>query len=155
MSDTVPLKRKSWASFVGSVDPDLEFHPPILVDEVLQVPSEVVDFGVKQFRNALVGQFLGPAPPLRVFQSLANRLWDYDDFVSVSELTKDTFLIEFPTASICDWVLNRLWHVHHLPLFLRRWSLNVEPIVLPPSEIPTWIQLIRVPVYSFRSRAFG
>ncbi|CAN1162015.1 hypothetical protein LINPERHAP2_LOCUS24255, partial [Linum perenne] len=77
---------------------------------------------------------------------LANRLWDYDGFVSVSELTKETYLIEFPTASICDWVLSRLWHVHHLPLFLKRWSLNIEPIVLQPTEIPTWIQLIGVPV---------
>ncbi|CAN1761989.1 hypothetical protein LINPERHAP1_LOCUS8152, partial [Linum perenne] len=35
---------------------------------------------------------------------------------------------------------------HHLPLFLRRRSLNIEPIVLQPTEIPTWIQLIGVPV---------
>ncbi|CAN1338192.1 hypothetical protein LINPERPRIM_LOCUS37955 [Linum perenne] len=148
MSGTVPLSAgKSWASIVGSdLDPDLEFHPLILVDGVLQIPEEVVDFGVQKFKSALVGQFLGPALPLKVFQSLANRLWDYDGYVSVSELSKDTFLIEFPTVSVCDWVLNRLWHVHHLPLFLKRWSLHIEPIILHPSEIPVWIQLTGVPV---------
>ncbi|CAN1132774.1 hypothetical protein LINPERPRIM_LOCUS30271 [Linum perenne] len=141
------VSSNSWASVVGSdPDPDLEYFPPILIDGVLQIPSEVVDLGIKKFESALVGQFLGPSPPLRVFQSLANRLWDYDGFVSVSELSSGSFLIEFPTVSVCEWVLARLWHVHHLPLFLKRWSLDVTPICLQPKEVPVWIQLSKVPV---------
>ncbi|CAN1169814.1 hypothetical protein LINPERHAP2_LOCUS28619 [Linum perenne] len=81
---------------------------------------------------------------LRFFQSLTNRLWDYDGLVNVSELTQGTFLIEFPTVSVCDWVLEQLWHVH-LPLFLKKWSLKVEPITLAPSGIPVWV-LVGVPV---------
>ncbi|CAN1160070.1 hypothetical protein LINPERPRIM_LOCUS21913 [Linum perenne] len=141
---TVP-SINSWASVVGS-DPDLEYFRPILIDRVLQIPSEVVDLGIKKFESSLVGQFLGPFPPLRVFQSLANRLWDYDRFVSVSELSPCSFFIEFPTVSVCEWVLARLWHVHHLPLFLKRWSLDVAPINLQPKEVPVWIQLSKVPV---------
>ncbi|CAN1170350.1 hypothetical protein LINPERHAP2_LOCUS28945 [Linum perenne] len=138
---------RSWAAVVGSDPiPDLEYFPPVLVDGVLQIPSEVVDLGIEKFKSALIGQFLGPAPPLRVFQALANRLWNYDGFVAVSELSAGTFLIEFPTVSVCEWVLGRLWHVHHLPLFLKKWSLEVEPINLQPKEIPVWIQLHKVPV---------
>ncbi|CAN1188460.1 hypothetical protein LINPERHAP2_LOCUS39347 [Linum perenne] len=138
---------RSWAAVVGSDPiPDLEYFPPVLVDGVLQIPSEVVDLGIEKFKSALIGQFLGPAPPLRVFQALANRLWNYDGFVAVSELSEGTFLIEFPTVSVCEWVLGRLWHVHHLPLFLKKWSLEVEPINLQPKEVPVWIQLHKVPV---------
>ncbi|CAN1262317.1 hypothetical protein LINPERPRIM_LOCUS11236 [Linum perenne] len=143
----LPNTGRSWVAVVGSdPTPDLEYFPPVLVDGVLQIPSEVVDLGIKQFKSALVGQFLGSAPPLRVFQSLANRLWDYDGFVAVLELSTGTFLIEFSTVFVCEWVLGRLWHVHHLPLFLKQWSLEVEPINLQPKKIPVWIQLHKVPV---------
>ncbi|CAN1160161.1 hypothetical protein LINPERHAP2_LOCUS23146, partial [Linum perenne] len=81
---------------------------------------------------------------------LANRLWDYNGYVTISDLTQGTFLIEFPIVSVYDWVLERLWHVHHLPLFLKRWSLEVQPITLSPSKIPFWIQLVGVlvPLYA-------
>ncbi|CAN1752747.1 hypothetical protein LINPERHAP1_LOCUS4860, partial [Linum perenne] len=70
-----PNTGRSWATVVGSdPTPDFEYFPPVLVDGVLQIRLEVVDLGIKQFKSALIDQFLGPAPPLRVFQSFANRL---------------------------------------------------------------------------------
>ncbi|CAN1269662.1 hypothetical protein LINPERPRIM_LOCUS13668 [Linum perenne] len=96
-------------------------------------------------RKALVGQVIGDAPPLRVIQALANNLWGYDGFVSVSLLPSSLLLIEFPTQSLCDWVFARLWHVHNQPLLLRRWKAYLEPVDIAPVETLVWITLKGVP----------
>ncbi|CAN1337632.1 hypothetical protein LINPERPRIM_LOCUS37679 [Linum perenne] len=137
---------KSWASVVGSdPNPDLQYFSPVIVDGVLQIPSSVLELGYKELKKALVGQVIGDSPPLRVVQSLANNLWGYDGHVSVSQLPDDLLLIEFPTQSLCDWVLSRLWHIHNQPLILRRWKADLEPIVIEPVEVPVWITLKGVP----------
>ncbi|CAN1247470.1 hypothetical protein LINPERPRIM_LOCUS6344, partial [Linum perenne] len=77
---------------------------------------------------------------------LTNQLWNYDGFVAASELSPGIFLIEFPTVSLSEWVLGRLWHVHHFPLFLKKWTLEINSIDLSPNEIPIWIQLHKLSI---------
>ncbi|CAN1800299.1 hypothetical protein LINPERHAP1_LOCUS22477 [Linum perenne] len=116
--------RKSWAEIVGKgVEPDLQFFLPDLVDGVLQFPKEVIDLGLEAMKKCPIGQFLGNSPPIKVFHALANRLWGYNRYVSGSILPFKLYLIEFPTISLSEWVLTRVWHVDHLPIVLRRWTL--------------------------------
>ncbi|CAN1341305.1 hypothetical protein LINPERPRIM_LOCUS39130 [Linum perenne] len=57
----------------------------------------------------------------------------------------DLLLIEFPSQALCDWVFSRLWHIHNQPLILRRWKVDIAPIVIEPIEVPVWITLRGVP----------
>ncbi|CAN0829922.1 hypothetical protein LINGRAHAP2_LOCUS1255 [Linum grandiflorum] len=138
----------SWASIVSDSKSDLQFvaiPADAVVDGVLVIPQSIVDIGVKKLRSAVVAQFLGSIPPMRVFQSMADRLWGYDGKVMISTLSEGFFLIEFPTLALCDWVLNRSWHVHHSALVLRRWRPSIEPIDFSPKETPVWVTFCNIP----------
>ncbi|CAN1331099.1 hypothetical protein LINPERPRIM_LOCUS35204, partial [Linum perenne] len=63
----------------------------------------------------------------------------------VSLLPSGLLLIEFLTQSLCDWVHSRLWHIHNQPLLLRKWKVDLEPVVIEPVEVPVWITLKGVP----------
>ncbi|CAN1243517.1 hypothetical protein LINPERPRIM_LOCUS5711 [Linum perenne] len=76
---------------------------------------------------------------------MANRLWNYEGEICISRISEGFFLIEFPSVSLCDWVLERAWHVHHSPLLLRRWFHGIAPMVLSREAIPTWVTLRNVP----------
>ncbi|CAN0890244.1 hypothetical protein LINGRAHAP2_LOCUS16328 [Linum grandiflorum] len=76
--------------------------------------------------SAIVAQFLGTIPPLRVFSAMVNRLWGYEGF----------FLIEIPSVRLCNWILARSWHIHHS---------GVTPLDLEVKEVPTWLTLTGIP----------
>ncbi|CAN1241455.1 hypothetical protein LINPERPRIM_LOCUS4968 [Linum perenne] len=77
---------------------------------------------------------------------MANRLWNYEGEICISRISEGFFLIEFPSVSLCDWVLERAWHVHHSPLLIRRLFHGVAPMVLSQEAIPTWVTLRNVPL---------
>ncbi|CAN1215124.1 hypothetical protein LINPERPRIM_LOCUS62 [Linum perenne] len=76
---------------------------------------------------------------------MGNRLWNYEGEICISRISEGFFLIEFPSVSLCDWVLERAWHVHHSPLLLRCWFHGVAPMVLSQEAILTWVTLRNVP----------
>ncbi|CAN0880798.1 hypothetical protein LINGRAHAP2_LOCUS13853 [Linum grandiflorum] len=76
--------------------------------------------------SALVAQFLGPVPPFRVFSSMAARLWG----------SEGPIVISLPSIALCEWVLQRSWHIHHL---------DIQPLDLSKMAAPQWITLKGVP----------
>ncbi|XP_039054578.1 uncharacterized protein LOC120196981 [Hibiscus syriacus] len=63
--------------FVGSKEQSLDFFPPELRDGVATVipPPEVIDEGIADWNNALIGQFLGPAPSFGSMQRIIETIW--------------------------------------------------------------------------------
>ncbi|CAN1301865.1 hypothetical protein LINPERPRIM_LOCUS25171 [Linum perenne] len=109
------------------------------------MPKKVLEIGKKKLKSAAVAQFLGEVPPARVIRSMANRLWGFEGEVIFSELSPGFFLFEFHSEALCNWVLERSWHIHHSAMVLRRWSYGITPIDFSPKELPVWIVMKRVP----------
>ncbi|CAN1136466.1 hypothetical protein LINPERPRIM_LOCUS21118, partial [Linum perenne] len=65
------------------------------------------------------------------------------------------YLIKFPTQSVCEWVLDKPWHVYHLPIGLRRWSMDVKLIQTRASEVLMWGKLVNVPPHLRTHLGFG
>ncbi|CAN1336535.1 hypothetical protein LINPERPRIM_LOCUS37188 [Linum perenne] len=113
--------------------------------DVLKIPKEIWEKGAKRLRSAAVAQFLGKSPPIRVFSSVANRLWGYEGPVVLSQISEGFFLIEFNSERLCDWVLGRSWHIHNTALVLRQWQKDISPLVFSPAASPEWITFKKVP----------
>ncbi|CAN1302100.1 hypothetical protein LINPERPRIM_LOCUS25281 [Linum perenne] len=92
-----------------------------------------------------MAQFTGPQPPMRVFTAIARRLWGYEGLVPISVLSENFYHIEFNLIQLCNWVLERAWHIHNSGLILRRWSKGISPVCFSPKETPEWIMYKKVP----------
>ncbi|CAN1340785.1 hypothetical protein LINPERPRIM_LOCUS38971 [Linum perenne] len=69
----------TWADLVSDRQSDLSFvdiPESAVVDDVLRIPKEVVDKGREKLQSAVIAQFIGTPPPLRVFAAMARRLWE-------------------------------------------------------------------------------
>ncbi|CAN1144813.1 hypothetical protein LINPERHAP2_LOCUS14321 [Linum perenne] len=92
--------------------------------------------------RCLLGQFLGPSPPIRVFQSVATRLWGRYGGVRISLQQNGLFLIQFPSAEDSSWVLSKgPWHIHNTLLHLRPWKSDLKPLAVEDSVSPLWVKM--------------
>ncbi|CAN1148339.1 hypothetical protein LINPERPRIM_LOCUS38029 [Linum perenne] len=90
---------KAWTDlFDSGSDLSLRYIKPVLVNGALRIPQSVLNQGLARMKRCLLGQFLGPSPPIRVFQSVATRLWGRDGGVRISLQQNGLFLIQFPSA---------------------------------------------------------
>ncbi|CAN0906315.1 hypothetical protein LINGRAHAP2_LOCUS24175 [Linum grandiflorum] len=84
---------KTWASILApSADLKvIDLTPDFFSDGALMIPQEVLAPGKQRLKAALVAQFLGPIPPLRVFAAMAHRLWGFEGLdVKICILLKGT-----------------------------------------------------------------
>ncbi|CAN1800602.1 hypothetical protein LINPERHAP1_LOCUS22611 [Linum perenne] len=71
-----------WASIVTGERFELRFvedSKKAFVEGVLKLPKEVLEVGTKKLKAAVVAQFLGLAPPIRVIKSMINHLRGYEE----------------------------------------------------------------------------
>ncbi|CAN1215483.1 hypothetical protein LINPERPRIM_LOCUS243 [Linum perenne] len=145
--NSAPQKR-AWADIISDSKDDLQYvEIPELARQggALKLPKEVIAKGVETLKAAVVVQFLGSPPPFRVFTNIANRLWGYEGGVIISNLVVNFFLGEFNSVKLCDWVLNRFWHVHNTGMIMRRWARGIKPVVITDGHSPEWITFQKVP----------
>ncbi|CAN1290746.1 hypothetical protein LINPERPRIM_LOCUS20835 [Linum perenne] len=93
----------------------------------------------------MVGQFAVKGPPIKVIRSVVNWLWGYEGKVEVSQMDTDCYLFEFALEALCEWVLQRSWHIHKAPMVTRRWFPGIQPIDFSKDLRPVWIELKGVP----------
>ncbi|CAN1215398.1 hypothetical protein LINPERPRIM_LOCUS201 [Linum perenne] len=139
---------KTWSELVSDSRSDLSFieiPEAAVVNDVLRIPKEVIDKGCEKLQCAVVAQFVGPQPPLRVFNAVARRLWGYEGPVLISLLSENFFLVEFNSIQLCEWVLDRSWHIHNSGLILRRWHRGIQPVRFTPANTPEWVMFKNVP----------
>ncbi|CAN1318959.1 hypothetical protein LINPERPRIM_LOCUS31033 [Linum perenne] len=53
--------------------------------------------------------------------------------------------MEFPSEKLCNWVIQRSWHVHHMAMVLRKWYVGIQPMDLTEKPAPVWITFEKVP----------
>ncbi|CAN1254273.1 hypothetical protein LINPERPRIM_LOCUS8592 [Linum perenne] len=130
----------SWASIVAGKTSDLKDvaeSREAVIGGILHIPKDVVDRGIVKHCSAVVAQFLGAMPPVKVIRGVLNRLCSYEGEVILSTLSIGFFLIKLPSMKLCDWILARSSHIHHSTMILRRWAPQIAPIDFTPKEIPT------------------
>ncbi|CAN0925764.1 hypothetical protein LINGRAHAP2_LOCUS34945 [Linum grandiflorum] len=113
---------RSWASILSETYSELkyiELTDDLFEEGALKIPKEVLARGMMRMEATLVAQFVGSPPLMRVLASMAHLLWGYEGNIAISTLSPGFFLVGFPSKSLCDWVLARSWHIHHMTLVLR------------------------------------
>ncbi|KAJ4835450.1 hypothetical protein Tsubulata_026830 [Turnera subulata] len=146
---SVPSNTTTWAGIVQnkSVHP-LHFVQPIFADnsKVIQFPSHILEIGSKKYSMCLIGQFMGHAPKLVLFQAMAAKLWGRQGSVSVIPYSEELFLLQFSVESSLARALHGgPWHIGGIPLLLRKWEVGIQPVDFTASLIPVWVQLKQVP----------
>ncbi|CAN1292958.1 hypothetical protein LINPERPRIM_LOCUS21809 [Linum perenne] len=116
-----------------------------MVDGVLKIPAEVIALGLDRLNSAMVGQFIGDGPPIKVIRSMANWLWGYEGKVEVSRISSGFFLFEFASVNLRYWVVQRSWHIHREPMIVRNWYPGVEPVNVAKELKPVWVEFTGVP----------
>ncbi|KAK8598769.1 hypothetical protein V6N13_094729 [Hibiscus sabdariffa] len=115
--------------FAGSEEQSLGFFPPHIKDGLIEVqpPAQVFEEGISEWKNSLVGQFIGSAPNFGTMQKIAGILWGKSVKVSLAESN----LFFFANATDRDWVLeNGPWHIHNKPLLGLSYIANVVGVPL-------------------------
>ncbi|CAN1805842.1 hypothetical protein LINPERHAP1_LOCUS24437 [Linum perenne] len=139
---------KSWAQITAETGSELHFiedSRSVVIDGVLQIPHSVIDLGIQRLESAIVAQFVGAPPPLKVVSAMLNRLWSLGEPIYVSQISEGFLLVELDSVESQKWVLARSWHVHHQPMILRRWHKDIAPLVFAPQEKLVWLTFSSVP----------
>ncbi|CAN1141070.1 hypothetical protein LINPERHAP2_LOCUS12249 [Linum perenne] len=147
VADSGSTSPKAWTDlFDSDSDLSLRYIKPVLVNGALRIPQSVLNQGLARMKRCLLGQFLGPSPPIKVFQSVATRLWGRDGGVRISLQQNGLFLIQFPSAEDSSWVLSKgPWHIHNTLLHLRPWKSDLKPLVVEDSVSPLWVKMNGIP----------
>ncbi|KAK8617551.1 hypothetical protein V6N13_080461 [Hibiscus sabdariffa] len=75
--------------------------------------------GIADWKNSLVGQFIGAAPNFLALKKIVDSLWGKNTLARVSLAGSNLYVFSFANASARDWVLeNGPWHIQHKPLVL-------------------------------------
>ncbi|CAN1255381.1 hypothetical protein LINPERPRIM_LOCUS8964 [Linum perenne] len=125
------------------------------IDGSLRIPKSIIDKGLQKMKAALVAQFLGTVPPIRVVSAVVDKLWGYEGEVIVSKIAEGFFLFEFASENLAKWILKRSWHIHHSVMVLRRWEKNIAPIDLSPTNVPIWTIFKSVPAQLITQEGVG
>ncbi|KAJ4822414.1 hypothetical protein Tsubulata_036411 [Turnera subulata] len=140
---------KSWATIARSPAHPLQFVSPIFEanSSVMQIPNEILAIGQKKFSLCLVGQFMGKPPMFGLIQAMAGKLWGRYGAISVAHYKNGLYIFQFPSDSALSRALfGGPWHIGGIPLLLRKWEANIEPVDFSTSVIPVWVHLREVPL---------
>ncbi|XP_039011240.1 uncharacterized protein LOC120140324 [Hibiscus syriacus] len=131
---------------------ELDYSPPEKSDKSLTVqpPLEVLEASTAEWRNSLVGQFLGAAPNFISLQRTIDKLWNQTSTGARAQVSlegKNLYIFSFNYDVARDWVLeNGPWHILNKPLILRKWEPNMQRLNFDLSRLPLWIHLYNIPL---------
>ncbi|XP_038990950.1 uncharacterized protein LOC120113971 [Hibiscus syriacus] len=137
---------------------ELNFFPPSTTEGscVVKPPRFVFEEGILEWRNALVGQFIGSAPSFTSLQKTVGLLWGKQSPVKVSLAGPNLFVFSFVSSLARDWVLeNGSWHVQHKSICLRKWEPNLKELSFDLHCMPVWIHLYNVQLELFSKKGLS
>ncbi|KAK8651283.1 hypothetical protein V6N13_140891 [Hibiscus sabdariffa] len=122
----------------------------LFVGVTVKPPAEVFEEGISEWRNSLIGQFIGAAPNFSALQRTVDALWGKNSLSKVSMAGSNLYLFSFVNATVRDWVLeNGPWHIQHKPLVLRKWEPSLRSLDFDLKKMPIWVQFYNVPLELF------
>ncbi|KAL4279069.1 hypothetical protein GQ457_03G007180 [Hibiscus cannabinus] len=148
-----------WKSLFGGGDEQtLEFFPTVAYEDSFAVepPPELFNEGISDWKNALVGQFIGTTPNFVALKKTVDALWGKSSLAKVSIAGPNLYVFVFANATARDWVLeNGPWHIQHKPLVLRKWEPNLKRLDFDLAKMPVWVQLFNVPLELFSRKGLS
>ncbi|KAK8714045.1 hypothetical protein V6N13_149247 [Hibiscus sabdariffa] len=91
----------------------------------LKPPIEVFDEGISEWRNSLIGQFIGATPNFSTLQRTVEALWGRDSLLQ------------------------------HKPIVLRKWEPSLKSLDFDLKKMPVWMQLYNVPLELFSKKGLS
>ncbi|KAK8606885.1 hypothetical protein V6N13_052638 [Hibiscus sabdariffa] len=131
---------------------------PVVYGDAIDVdpPDELSNEGVSDWKNSLVGQFIGPAPNFIALKKIVESLWGKSALAKVSIVGPNLYVFSFANVAAKDWVLdNGPWHIQHKPLILRKLEPNLKRLDFDLSRMLIWIQLYNVPLELFSRKGLN
>ena len=142
--------------FSTAVDQTLNFYPPKRTNGKLIVPSEVIAEGERQWRNAVVVQFIGKIPNFSFFQRMINVLWGKEGDVDLRPVGHNLFVVQLPNLEMRDKVLESgPWHIQNKPIIVRKWEPGMKYLEFNMTKLPIWIQMNNVPLELFTQKGIS
>ncbi|KAF7145087.1 hypothetical protein RHSIM_Rhsim04G0153000 [Rhododendron simsii] len=149
----------SWTKIVAP-KPDgprmkLSYHPPPPPPQnkikearvVVCPPPEVVDVGVSQWKDCVVGYFLDKKLPFSAVESIAFQIWKRFGIQKVMSNDQGFFFFKFSQADGHEKVVAAgPWHFGEKLLILKQWSPQLELKKEQFTKVPIWAQLYNVPL---------
>ena len=108
---------------------NLHFVPPSQEKEmkVASCSRMAVDMEAKNWKNTLVGNFMGRRPSYSYVKEVTNKLWKRKGGMEVALMDSGVFIFRFNCEEDKQKILeNGQWIVARKPLFLRAWSPKLE-----------------------------
>ena len=125
--------------FSAAIDQTLNYYPPKRTEGKLIVPSEVIEEGEQQWKNAVVVQFIGKIPNFSYFQRMINAMWGNVDLRPVGH---NLFVVQFPNLEMRDKVLESgPWHIQNKPIIVKKWEPGMQYLEFNMTKLPLWIQM--------------
>ncbi|KAK8612248.1 hypothetical protein V6N13_092367 [Hibiscus sabdariffa] len=138
--------------FMGVEDQSLGFFPAQIQDGCAFVkpdPQVFVD-GIEDWKNALVGQFIGSTPSFSALYKIVEMLWRKSSLVKLSIVASNLYVFKISNSTARDWVIeNGPWHIQHKSLVLRKWEPSMAKLDFDLVLMPVWVQLFNIPLELF------
>ncbi|GLJ22583.1 hypothetical protein SUGI_0425070 [Cryptomeria japonica] len=111
----------------------------------IDLTEEVVDDNCIWEDLAIIARIIGPKKPRQNITPWIEENWGSQ--VVVKFLRKGFFVAIFTEKGARDQTLNsKNWFFDNLPLYIRPWTPNFNPLNLEIYETPVWIRLFNLPI---------
>lgn len=139
---------------------EMEFIEPTLSSGGTKIkvtlPKEVADIGSSKWSTSIVGFFLGKRIPFSVMKSYVDKVWKKFGHVAVISNGFGGFIFKFHDESNRNAVLEGgPWHVAGQPIFLKKWSPNLNMAKEGFKKIPMWIKIYGIPLEFWSSKGLS
>ncbi|KAF7120978.1 hypothetical protein RHSIM_Rhsim13G0137500 [Rhododendron simsii] len=143
----------SWSTVVaqnsGSSRMKLSYHPPQVKEAKLVVcpPVEVIEAGVAQWSDCVVGYFLDKKLPYIGVRNIASRIWKKFGIQKVMTNEQGFYFFEFSQADAARRVIAAgPWHFGGKLLILKKWHPEMQLVKEQMARVPIWAQFYNVPL---------
>lgn len=102
------------------------------------------------WKKSLVEHFIGQIPNFSKFQRTIDTLWGKGSKLELKSISKNLFVIQFPTNEARDFVLEGgQWHVNNQSIIVRKWERGMKGMKFSLAKVLVWVQLTNVPLKLF------
>lgn len=143
------------ASPAYEVSPEREYkyvEPSFNEEGKLQImcTDEEFEAGCREWKNALVGFFVGENVHFVLDINMVRKLWEVNGDVSVVSMDNGHFMFQFSCVEDKIRVLQSadLWQIQQRPLILREWDWKLKFTRLDEMEsLPIWVKIYNLPLF--------
>ncbi|KAF8402130.1 hypothetical protein HHK36_013082 [Tetracentron sinense] len=157
LQQSASVSGSRWCSlFMPSSVPSsasLKFIAPKMVNGVFLIErSEAeVEADIGEWKNTLVGFFLGPKPSYHITKNAVNRMWKLKGEVETIAMDNGFFIFRLSCSEDKQTILEGgPWRVRSSVLVLKEWDRETKLDKVEIKDIPLWVKIINLPLYMWK-----